>query len=144
MSDASEWVVVPAHREFSSTPQFVPVESVMRGSCCGTFYFCAGKWLWVSRLSVLSSGGNVGALGVPFTQQEVSMSAVTHVPSIPDILDTEYSARFAGLCQSCESTVPQVFHWLDRLVAKGREERGNVTRWLFAIYVGHPRPKPRG
>jgi len=32
MSDAREWIVVPAHKEFLSTPQFVPVESVMRGS----------------------------------------------------------------------------------------------------------------
>jgi hypothetical protein len=32
MSDASEWIVIPTHREFPSTLQFVPVESVMRGS----------------------------------------------------------------------------------------------------------------
>lgn len=31
MSDASEWIVVPAHREFPSTSQFVPVESSHAG-----------------------------------------------------------------------------------------------------------------
>jgi len=32
MSDASQWIVVLTHKEFPSTPQFVPVESVMRCS----------------------------------------------------------------------------------------------------------------
>jgi len=42
MSDASEWIVVPAHKEFLSTPQFVPVESVMRGSLWRVLrQFCA-------------------------------------------------------------------------------------------------------
>jgi hypothetical protein len=32
MSDASEWIVVLIHNEYLSTPQFVPVESVIQGS----------------------------------------------------------------------------------------------------------------
>ena len=60
----------------------------------------------VSRLSVPTSGGDVSALGGRFTQKEVLMSGMKHIPSTP-ILDTEYSAHFAGLRQWYESVVPQ-------------------------------------
>ena len=49
MLDASEWTVVSARRESPGIPQFVPVESVMRGSLWGVLgQFCslAGILAW--------------------------------------------------------------------------------------------------
>ena len=57
MSDASDWIVVPTHREFLSTPQFVPVESVMRGSLWRVMrHFCVlgGDSIWGMEPPVLS------------------------------------------------------------------------------------------
>jgi hypothetical protein len=33
----------------------------------------------------------------------------------------------------------RAYHWLHRLCAKGKRERGCVAPWLFAIYVGQAR-----
>jgi len=48
MSDASEWNVVPAHRELASAPRFVPVELVMRGPLWRRFAHTE-RTLWFFR-----------------------------------------------------------------------------------------------
>jgi hypothetical protein len=45
MSDASGWTVVPAHREFPITPQFVPVE------------VCHARFALARLGAILSAGG---------------------------------------------------------------------------------------
>ena len=64
MSDASEWIVVSAHREFPSTPQFLPVESVMHGSL----------WRVLRELLPGHSGRGMEPLGSKRDQDDSSLA----------------------------------------------------------------------
>jgi hypothetical protein len=71
MSNASEWIVVPTHREFPSISQFVPVEPVMWGSlrraagplCALAGNSTQGKEPPVTSRSPLERGTPCGTMG---------------------------------------------------------------------------------